>query len=97
MHLLSGKGSIVTKHLQSGLSTMVVLLIAWVGVSLSDLQQNAAGTAVAVDAIKDDIRIIKLQNLNSYPKDEAQREWGEHKNDYRDLAKRVHKIEVKGT
>ena len=91
------KGYRLEKHLQSGLGMIVVLLIAWVGISLNDLQKNAAGTAVAVSAIQDDIRIIKLQNRSAYPRDEAQRVWGEHKNDFRDLAKRVHTIEVKGT
>lgn len=93
----SVKVHLLEKHFQSGLSMIVVFLIAWVGWTLNDLQKEAAGTAVAVSVIKDDIRAIKLQNLTAYPKDEAQRAWGEHRNDFRDLAKRVHSIELKGT
>ncbi len=94
---MSAKGYLIEKHLQSCLGMIGVLLIAWVGMSLNELQKNAAGTAVAVGMIQDDIRTIKLQNLTAYPKDEAQRAWGEHRNDFRDLAKRVHRIELKGT
>ena len=93
----SRKGSIFEKYLQSGLGTLGVLLIAWVGVSLNELQKDAAGTAVAVGHIEDDIRTIKLQNLKAYPKDEAQRTWSEHKKDFRSLAGRVRIIEATRT
>jgi hypothetical protein len=84
------------KHVQSGLGMIMVLLLAWAGVSLNELQKQAAMTAVEVTRIKDDISEIKAQNRSVYTRAEAVYVWGEHREDFRRLTDRVRLVEVTG-
>lgn len=80
----------MVQHIQTAVSTVVVAMLLWVGVTLNTLQTTGASVAVELKHVNTDLTDIKQQMNKAYPLAQAQRD----REDFRRLRSRVRNLEV---
>ncbi len=80
----------MVQHIQTAVSTVVVAMLLWVGVTLNTLQTTGASVAVELKHLNADLTDIKQQIGKAYPLSRAQRD----REDFKGLQGRVRSLEV---
>lgn len=86
---------VMERHAQTLISLVIAGLIGWVGLSLQELQNNAAAVAVEIQNIKSEVSVIRTQSANQYSIAQAARDWDRNRRELDDLRTRIRDLERK--
>ncbi len=82
------------RHLQAGVSLIGIALLGWAGITLNELQQDAAAMAVEVRYITAEMQVIKQQTNQVYTEAQAVRDWARNEIEMNKIRDRIRELEL---
>lgn len=82
------------RHLQAAVSIVGIGLLTWAGLTLNQLQQDAAAMAVEVKYITAEMQVIKQQTNEVYSQSQAARDWAKNEIELNKIRDRIRDLEL---